>query len=255
MRALVFASVLASIAALAGCAGSGPAGTIPLVRLSTSSVWSPALPRSASTPVEIAQAIASRAGFSKPVAVRGFHTASGVGLAISFPFHHGVDGSPRSVVSVLYANWEAELIDEVIGGAFAERGIRLNVNRVQISGLLADGTTESFGTGAQIRKGRDTAHPSGAALKHGLTAVLRDAQLTPVSITVLHVGLPAPAVVVKTDHPDARELVSQSVMRTLFSEGGLEGYYIEVVSTTGEPLAAVWRTGDGAAEGWSNPSP
>jgi len=254
-RALLVASACVSVAALAGCGNSTfSAGDIPkVVGFSSKAGWSPHLPRRASTPATIAKAIASPAVFGRPTSVNVFHTGAGVGLAIRVPFHGPIDGSPPSVVNVLDANWRASLVDSVLPTAFAERGIRLNADRVTIIGRLTDGTSEPFDEGGGlIRTGRDFAHGSDATIKHELTVVLGAAHLTPVSIRVVHIGQPAPAVVVKTDQPHAAQLVAPSRMKLLFGE--YEGYYLVVKSPSGEPLAAIWQNGrTGELEDWSNP--
>jgi hypothetical protein len=253
---LLVASVCVAVAALAGCGSSTfRAGDIPkVVAFSSKAGWSPHLPRRASTPAAIAKAIASPAVFGKPIAVKVFHTAVGVGLTIHVPFHGRIDGSPPSVLNVLDANWKASLVESVLPEAFAERGIRLNADRVTVIGQLTDGTTEVLGQGGGvIRKGRDFSDGSDAAIKHELTAVLHAAHLTPVSITVVRVGQPAPAVVVKTDQPHAAQLVAPSRMQQLF--GDYEGCYLVVKSPSGQPLAAIWQNGrTGELTGWGNPS-
>ncbi len=254
-RALLVASVFVSVAALAGCSSTFSAGDIPkVVGFSSKAGWSPHLPRRATTPATIANAIVSPAVFGKAISVKVLHTAAGVGLAIRVPFHGRFDGSASSLLNVLDARWRASLVDSVLPAAFAERGIRLNADRVTITGLLKDGTRQGLGQGGgDIRRGRDFSHGSDAAIKHELTVVLHAAHLTPVSITVVRIGQPAPAVVVKTDQPHAAQLVAPSRMKLLFGE--YEGYYLVVESPSGVPLAAIWQNGrTGELTGWSNPA-
>lgn len=247
MRTLLVATVFLFVAGLAGCGADETDGPIPFISLSAPGGWSPTLPRDASTPAEIAQAIASRAGFGEPITARVFHTPLGLGLTTRVPFggwhrgwhpFRGEEGPPV----VHYAEWRASLVDGVIQEVFAKRGIRLNGDRMTNIGVLPNGTTVLLGEdGLAMRKRGNFFHASDAAIKHRLTAILSEAQLTPVSIAVLRVGQPAPAVVVKTDKQDPTELVPRSVMTDLF--GAFEGYYIMVESSTGEPLGVCWQNG------------
>jgi hypothetical protein len=212
--------------------------------------WSPAVPRSASTPAKIVSTITASAGFGKAVTV-----SVSTGAWVALAFHIPTDGT---VAGNIYAAWKADLLEGVIAEAFVKRHMP-RVDTSSITGELPNGTTVSLQGGmGDIPASQRFSSDSDAAIEHDLTGALSAAHLTPVSITVMHAGQPAPAVVVSSTDPHAAVSAATSLIRSLFFADGrplYEGYYLKIETAAGAPVAAYsasFRTGAGRQ--WASPS-
>ena len=217
--------------------------------------WSPSIPSSASTPAEIVSAIVQNAGVGKTLSAALGSPPPGWTLPGNWlMFDVSTDGS---IAGNIHADWEADLVEGVVAEAFANSG-KAGVIGSTITGELPDGKTVHLTGGmGDVASGQTFSSDSDAAIEQHLTEVLAEAKLTVVSITVMHVGQPAPAVVVKTDDPNAAAAAAVSVLRSLFGKNPpvYEGYYFEIDNTAGAAIlvtSASFRTGVGG--GWVDPS-
>jgi hypothetical protein len=217
--------------------------------------WAPAIPSSASTPAGIVSAIVDSAGLAKTVTA-GLDSspaeASRSGSWLTFDV--STDGS---IFANIHAAWEADLVEGVVAEAFAAHGMPAVIGST-VTGDLPSGQTVALQGGmGDVASGQSFSSDSDAAIEQHLTDALAQANLTPVSITVMHVGQPAPAVVVKTDDPASAAGAAASVLQSLFGANPplYEGYYFEIENAAGVPLlvqSAAFRTGAGRQ--WVDPS-
>jgi hypothetical protein len=217
--------------------------------------WTPTLPSSATTPSAIVSAVAARANLGTALRVSLSTppvptTRQGDWLS----FDVATDGS---VAGNIHAAWEADLVQGVVAEAFAARGME-HVIGSNITGDLPSGQTVALQGGmGDVAAGQRFLSSSDAAIQQRVEAVLAQANLTPVSITVMHVGQPAPAVIVKTNDPSPAAAAAAQTIRALFGAHLplYEGYFFEIENAAGTPILAAsasFRTGAGRE--WVDPS-
>lgn len=217
--------------------------------------WTPTVPTSASTPAAIVSAIGNGAGLGTVLRVSLTNPpAQATTQGSSLNFDVATDGS---VAGNIHAAWEADLVQGVIAEAFAARGMQPVIDSA-VTGDLPNGQTVALQGGmGDVAAGQSFSIDSDAAIQQRLDAVLTQANLTPVSITVMHVGQPAPAVVVKTSDPSSAAAAAATTIRALFGANPplYEGYYFEIENAGGTPIlaqSASFRTG--AGRDWVDPS-
>lgn len=257
--AVLLLAAMAFGVALASGGGSPPnlSGnqSVAPVNYSSTYGWTPTIPSSASTPAAIVSAIGNRAGLGTALHVSLTDSpaqATRQGNTLSFDV--ATDGS---VAGNIHAAWVADLVQGAIAEAFAARGMQPVIGST-VTGDLPNGQTVALQGGmGDVAAGQSFSSDSDAAIQQHLEAVLAQANLTPVSITVMHIGQPAPAVVVKTDDPSSAAASAATTIRALFGADPplYEGYYFEVDSAAGTPIlaqSAAFRTGAGRQ--WVDPS-
>ncbi len=217
--------------------------------------WTATIPSSATTPSAIVSAVADRANLGTALRVSlstppAWATRHGDWLS----FDVATDGS---VAGNIHAAWEADLVQGVVAEAFAARGMG-HVIGSNITGDLPSGQTVALQGGmGDVAAGQRFLSSSDAAIQQHVEAVLAQANLTPVSITVMHVGQPAPAVIVQTNDPSAAAAAATPTIRALFGARPplYEGYFFEIEDAAGTPILAAsasFRTGAGRE--WVDPS-
>jgi hypothetical protein len=217
--------------------------------------WTPTIPSSASTPSEIVSAVAERADLGTALRVSlSAPPAQATRRGYSLSFDVATDGT---VAGNIHAAWEADLVQGVIAEAFAARGMQPVIGST-VTGDLPNGQTVGLQGGVgDVAAGQRFLSSSDASIQQRVEAVLAQASLTPVSITVMHVGQPAPAVIVKTNDPSSAAAAAATTIRALFGADPplYEGYYFEVDNAAGAPIlaqSASFRTGAGRQ--WVDPS-
>ncbi|HEX5174244.1 MAG TPA: hypothetical protein VFV91_08890 [Gaiellaceae bacterium] len=233
---------------------SGDQSVAPVTYSSTYD-WTPTIPSSASTPAAIVSAIANRAGLGKALRVSLTNSPSqATRQGSSLNFDVATDGS---VAGNIHAAWMADLVQGAIAEAFVARGMQPVIGST-VTGDLPNGQTVDLQGGmGDVAAGQSFSSDSDAAIQQHLEAVLAQANLTPVSITVMHIGQPAPAVIVKTSDPSSAAAAAATTIRALFGANPplYEGYYFEIDSAGGTPIIAAsasFRTGAGRQ--WVDPS-
>ena len=225
------------------------------VTYSSTDTWTPTVPSSASTPAAIVSAISNAAGLGTALRVSLTDPAAqDTTQGSSLNFDVATDGS---VAGNIHAAWEADLVQGVIAEAFVARGMQPVITST-MTGDLPNGQTVTLQGGmGDVAARQSFSSDSDAAIQQRLDAVLTQANLTPVSITVMHVGQPAPAVVARTNDPSSAAAAASTTMRALFGANPplYEGYYFEIENAAGAPIiaeSASFRTGSGRS--WVDPS-
>lgn len=173
---------------------------------------------------------------------------------------HFVVAIPAEGEQTSRPQWEADLVE----GAVAERLANGSLGAGPVVGSttdwrLPDGSilpNMSDGMG-DIVPGQNFSTATDAAIKADLTAELNSANLTPISIDVLHIDQAAPAVVAQTTDPSAAAKAASTTIRDLFGQNPAkyEGYYFEIRDPSGHPVlsqSASFRSGIGRS--WTDPS-
>jgi hypothetical protein len=138
--------------------------------------------------------------------------------------------------------WECDLVEGAIADALNQQDLG-HVTGSTIDAVLPNGTHEDIGGGmGDVKAGQSFTNASDASIQSELSTTLKADNLTPVSINILHADQPAPAVIAETADPKEAATSAASTVKALF--GGshpptFEGFYFEVLDTSGNPLFAL----------------
>lgn len=155
------------------------------------------------------------------------------------------------------ALWHVDLTVGALADALAQTG-QLGIAGATVDGHLPDNTTVPLSGGiGDVTAGQSFSDAGDQTIKADLTQALKQANLTPVSIDIVRVDQPAPAVVAEAADPRTAAAAVAQTTASLFGKDppNYEGYYLEVRDTKGNPVfirSAAFRSGVSAA--WASPS-
>lgn len=257
---LVFGGVALAAGGLTGTNNQAPAPPAPPaptpITYSASLGWTPSVTPGA-TPDGIVSSVIARAGLATSMvgSLSATPASPGRGLGTSVALQVPTGGT---IAENIRAAWQADLVEGVIAEAFAASGMP-QVTGSAITGELPNGKAIDLGGGmGDILPGQSYSSDDDGTIGQRLTSLLPQWNLNLVSVDVLHVGQPAPAITVSTSSPNATAAAAAAIINKLFWAQGnaiYEGYFFQVNNMNGDPLlvqSAAFRTG--AGDEWVDPS-